>query len=580
MIKKYNARVLIEVVLAFYWCIFMTQSDSYYSPYLLVGIVGICCLITNINCEQIRRSKIRVCFIIQIGAVLLSIATVLANYSCFIKILDEQWGIMKLITSAIGVSLGGTILFREILVKISIIKEVTVIDKSNSRQIKWQFVILGVIMAMVYATVLFTSEYPGVLSPDSIWQMSQLLNHSYTNHHPYYHTQLIHIFISLGYWLFGDINKAVAVYSIFSIIVMTFCFCYVVASIYWITNSKKIALGVYFWYLVMPFHIIYSFTMWKDVIFGAAVTLFVVGTYREMLKIKNNIGNLVIIICAAMGTCLLRSNGWVVFLISAVCFVILFGKKEKTIVVLFVFVLVISYILKHPVLQELNVSQPDTIEALSIPTQQVARVIADGKVLTKEQYKLLNQVVDVDRVAENYKSYISDNIKDLVREKNNQGFIDEHKEEYIKLYIQLGIKYPYKYIEAWVDQTKGYWNSGYSYWKWYTGITDNTFGVQRVVFSDQAKQLLEGYLNLWENSLILQLFLSIGLFVWVIAMVLCRSIFLRNRVSLFNTIPFLALIFTLMIATPVYAEFRYAYPLFCGLPFIVITAFVNRKNEY
>lgn len=37
-------------------------------------------------------------------------------------------------------------------------------------------------------------------------------------------------------------------------------------------------------------------------------------------------------------------------------------------------------------------------------------------------------------------------------------------------------------------------------------------------------------------------------------------------------IPFLALIFSLMIATPVFAEFRYAYAIFCGIPFIVVIA--------
>ena len=43
----------------------------------------------------------------------------------------------------------------------------------------------------------------------------------------------------------------------------------------------------------------------------------------------------------------------------------------------------------------------------------------------------------------------------------------------------------------------------------------------------------------------------------------------KDPVALFLPIPVLAVIATLLIATPVYAEFRYAYSLFCVLPFLL-----------
>ena len=128
-----------------------------------------------------------------------------------------------------------------------------------------------------------------------------------------------------------------------------------------------------------------------------------------------------------------------------------------------IIVIVLSVFLKYPVLKSLNVKQPDTIESLSIPAQQIARVITDEEDITIEQKELLSELIDIDEIPTYYVSYFSDPIKNLVREKGNQEYLKEHSNEYLNLYIQLGLKYPQKYIEAWVDQTRGYWNSGYAF---------------------------------------------------------------------------------------------------------------------
>lgn len=207
----------------------------------------------------------------------------------------------------------------------------------------------------------------------------------------------------------------------------------------------------------------YSFTMWKDVFFGAVVTCFVVGIYRVLREFDRKRIDIFITVVSAVGICLLRSNGWVAFLVSTVVFVVLFGKKNKKWALTFFIILASTFVLKHSVLQAIGVKQPDTIESLSIPAQQIARVVADGKPLSEEQKKLLNQVIEVERIPEVYTDFISNPVKNLVREKNNQEYLHTHRNDFIKLYLQLGLKYPHKYIAAWIDQTKGYWNGGYSY---------------------------------------------------------------------------------------------------------------------
>ena len=67
----------------------------------------------------------------------------------------------------------------------------------------------------------------------------------------------------------------------------------------------------------------------------------------------------------------------------------------------------------------------------------------------------------------------------------------------------------------------------------------------------------------------LKLTLSIGAGTWIFLTALYLGLLKRDPVTIFLPIPVLAVIATLLIATPVYAEFRYAYSLFCVLPFLL-----------
>lgn len=579
MIQKYKSRFCIEIMLAFYWCAFLLQTDSYYVPYLLVGIAGICCYVVRMVNEKDRNAYAasREKRLTLIYSAVLAMAVVLANYRYFDGISEGKYVTLRKLVSAVLVLGGGVVLFREILIRLS-----KTDFQSNKIHLKNKHLFWGIlwtIMVVTNAIVLFGSQYPGELTPDSLSQMSQLLTHTYSNHHPYYHTQIIHVLIWIGYALFGEINSAVATYSVFSIIVMASCFLYVTKTVYECTENYKIATVVFIGYLIMPFHIMYSITMWKDVFFGAAVTFFVVACYRIVSSIGNHKANYMIAFAAAIGMCLLRSNGLVAFFLSAIAFMVLFGKKEKKMLIMFAAVLLASFILKHPVLNLLQVTQPDLIESLSIPAQQVARVVADGEELTAEQRAVLSEVVDIEKIPETYSSVISDPIKKLVREKNNQNYIEEHTGEFLKVYLQLGLRYPYKYVEAWIDQTRGYWNAGYSYWRWASDVDENNLGIKRTVFSEGIDNIVGKYLGLWDTSPFLQLFLCIGVYVWIIAALSYRAVVRKNKKALFTTIPFLAIILTLMVATPVFAEFRYAYAIFCGFPFVVVAAFASCREK-
>ena len=52
----------------------------------------------------------------------------------------------------------------------------------------------------------------------------------------------------------------------------------------------------------------------------------------------------------------------------------------------------------------------------------------------------------------------------------------------------------------------------------------------------------------------------------------------RDKAAVFATVPSLSIIFSLLLGTPVFAEFRYAYGLFCCLPFLAVVVFRNQAG--
>ncbi|MCI9487238.1 MAG: hypothetical protein HFI64_09755 [Lachnospiraceae bacterium] len=570
----------IKVFTALYWGAILEGLESYYIPYLIVLMSGSVCFIFNyLKNDEILTKPHRI--ITNCYSILLSALVTLANYRLFLdmKISDYAGFGEKVyqVSSAAVFFIGGFAIFKEIFLAIHYKvsdDRVKPMEKAAGKIKDW-WVLVGVwgIITAVNVLIMFLAKYPGNLSADSLVQIAQCNSGRYTNHHPYYHTQIIHLLLSLGYQLFGNMNAAVATYSVFSILVMAFCFAYITYTIYQIKHNLFMTICVFIWYLAMPFHILYSFTMWKDVFWGAMVAMFAVAAFRTLKNIgERRWTNYVVLFGSAVGVSLLRSNGWFVFVLSTILFGIMFWKSHKKVFIVFCGIVVFSWVLKHPVMSALGVKQPDLMEGLSIPSQQIARVIADGKELTAEQEETLGQIVDIDAIPETYDKYIYDPIKLLVQSQGNQNYIAENKWEFIKLYAELGLSYPHKYVEAWADATKGYWNGGYPYWRWHTRVDENKFGIERIVHSESAERIFEGYLRLFEDVPLLQLFLSIGFHVWLIIISTYAALVKKEYAALFVAVPFLMVIASLCVASPVFSEFRYAYAIFCGVPFVMAAA--------
>ena len=323
----------------------------------------------------------------------------------------------------------------------------------------------------------------------------------------------------------------------------------------------------------------YNLTMWKDTFFSAVCLLLTIEIWKICCRMQQGFLGWIKFLLWGILMCLLRGNGFFAYLFTILIMFFSVRQYWKQVLTAGVITIMVTGIVKGPVMNAFDVTQADTIESLSIPAQQIARVIADGIEITVEQEELLKQIIDVDRIAQEYNPIRSDEIKNLVRAGNNQQYLETHKWEYLRLWIQIGAAHPLEYVKAWIDQTRGYLYPDIQNWSIAYRIQENELGIVQtpvvgVVF--QITQyitclqfVIPGYSYLW----------SIGFMVWIMLILIGRCLIKKEYKKIVCFAPAAGVWITLLIATPVYAEFRYLYALFIAMPVLIAVTLFGDENK-
>ncbi|MCH5259995.1 MAG: hypothetical protein J1F18_09585 [Lachnospiraceae bacterium] len=444
--------------------------------------------------------------------------------------------------------------------------------------LKWGFLTFMITVAV--DCVFLLVYYPGVMTYDSFIQMCQVTGgFPYSNHHPWLHTMMIKGIYEFGLWLFHNANKAYALYGIVSIGMLAFAFACIIS--YLRQKGLKIPCVVILMllYITSPINQMYSITMWKDIPFAVFIVLFIIllcAMKDCILDGQTNRLGWILFVPISFGVCFFRSNGLYVFL-GMIPFVMWgFWCEKKRAILAIGTVLLLGILYKGPVFHYFQVSEPDTIESLSVPAQQVAAVFYYGGKITEEQKDLLSNVVDLNQIAEAYggSPECSDAVKDLVREKDNQSYITENKGEFIKLYLDLFRANKRIYVKGFINETCGYWyykkNSPHLL---ATYIENNGMGIRRDSKApDLIVTLFNGYLQKCKDLFNRYCIIGFNIYIFFIAFIIALQ--QRSRYVL-SYIPILGVWGTLLLATPVNANLRYAYAIYISVPMLVCLSFHN-----
>ena len=562
----YNAKImemkkrffLFNILSTIFWLSFLSKTDSFFEVYALIAVLNI-----------IFISKKKVVFEkhYSIISIVLTLCVAFSNYNILddislpINNLDVVANTLKT-TIFLVVILSGYLVFYGLIQGVdAYLNKLKFFTYNDLKKKKKVFLLFFSIMFILYSLVLILCMYPGVLTPDSLWQVKMGITHEYNSVHPLLHTFIIELIISL----FNDLSLGVFVCSIVQILFISLCTSYMFITLYELGLKKKYLIISYVIFLLLPYNIIYSFTIWKDVVFAGFIILFTTSLFREIYKLGNN---LIVVFISGIGFCLFRSNGLYAFIVFVLLFVILHYKEYKRIAICLILSMLISIgfnMVTNKYFEGASIS-----ESLSIPLQQLARTVVDNDLDTNE-LKIINKYLDVSKIEDNYLSYISDPIKSMMSTN------DFKLSTFILDWLKIGIKHPVSYFKGWVDQTRGYYNSGYDYGWFSEKIADNDLGLKTISFIKPLYFLFMGYLWLFCGDVpVLPIIRCLGLYTWILLVLSTLANKHKKKVNIVYS-PLLLLIVTLLIASPVFCEFRYMYCVVACMPIVIFGYLSDRR---
>ena len=579
--KKLWAGVSLFLILV--WISRLAETDSLYSAYGLCAIGAVLSLRDNYQKDRSLRGLGLVIGLLL--SALLSLAAALANYPIFQYVREDVSGSTNTILNAIAVVTtfaGGIVVFFQIFTYAFFRFPVSCEEEDKLCSGKHPARLFGAVMgslSVIYLIYLLFVAYPGSVTSDAMWQIDQTWYGNYSVHHPFWHTMCIELFMNLGYWLFKDVNAAAATYNGAQALAAAACFAYAVVTLHQHRLPKLWVGAVYAMFAFLPHHITYSCTMWKDVPFGLTMLVLVVAMFRIMRRVgKSQILNYVMFMVGGIGSAVFRTNGWYALVAAFLILLLFFRKRCRELLIPWLAVLVIGWVMIGPAMTWLNVSRNNFLEGLSVPMQQVARVIVDEDCqLTEEETEMLSRVMDLEMIPKVYWPQCCDPVKSQLRH-TNQPYFEENFGDYVKLWMDLGRRYPWVYVEAWVEETKGYWNGGYDYYIYAQYVQENDYGMYMVEQDNLIHTLVKAYFTITRETIFFQPFQSIGLNIWILSF-LCFLNMVWGRREFLLTMPVIAVVFTLWLTTPVFSEFRYAYSIFTCLPFILPVSLCRKKDE-
>lgn len=567
MLKRYapisKTALFLQTVLIYSWVTVLSPlsvTDTYYSVYLLCALMGVLSLYDNQTSGLYCNGKQRM--ILGFFGAFFAGAVALANYALF-----EPLSVLQNLFDLACVLAGGWVIGYQIL--LCMFRRLPLATDHRRRYPGLVFIGTFTAVAVIDLAYLMLAMYPGILTTDSFSTLRQILGiDGYDNVMPFWHTVTVQLLFAPGLKLFGDINAAVALFHGGQILFMAACIGYAMMTLYQLGVPRLLLLALFGLYGLMPYNIVYSVTLWKDIPFAGAALLLVTALYRLLKGMgRYRWTDWLAFVVGAFGFSLWRTNGWYAFLVLTLLMLLLIRRRHRGLLLLMVVILVLSWALINPVLDAWEVEGTNFVEAFGIPMQQIARVLHEGRQLAPEDMEMLSQIFLVENTAKVYDPLTVDPVKFLTFRYDQVPWLTEHLGEYLRLYLRIGAQYPGDYLKAWVEQTKGYWNGGYRFWTYTLKMGPNDLGIFQTAGENPAAKAFAAWFRYVEKPLIFQCFISIGLHVW--ALVACCIVTgLKKREEGLLTVPILVLIAGLWLGTPVFAEFRYAYPMILTMPVI------------
>lgn len=457
--------------------------------------------------------------------------------------------------------------------------EVRVIDENmdNNKGIRYW---LGASIAIFICYLpYFIIYYPGLFTHDSINELRQILGNfvNLSDHHTVVHILLSSLPFKLGMSIFHNVNVAASFVIIFQMIIMSLIFGSVIKFLYQRKVNKKVLLLVFLYFAVVPIHAFYSITMWKDVLFSGFVLLLTMELIKLLETEKITFRNSCSFVIVSIFTVFLRNNAIYMYAILAIISLFVFRKQLKAIIPMLLVVFLVYGGVKGPIFNYFGIERSSSREYIAVPLQQIGRMAYKEVKFTKEEADLINKIIPLETLKKVYNPEVVDSIK--FSDKYNAIQFDKNKDKYLKLWVSLCVKHFDIALESHLISTLGYWYPNIDYWTVITRIDENDIGVHdssKVPYNIKSQvdklstKKIPIYGFIW----------CIGICIWIIIIAIGMIFAKKDKRALYVFAPVFGIWLTMMVATPVFAEFRYIYSAYTCLPILLLANSLVSKHKY
>ena len=573
--SKYKINFL-KVLLAIwsYWSVLsILDLRGNYNALLLLILVVLIILFIKVDLTKDKSNKKVVIFTAIVCALSFSLGSIINSHISegAVNIFDY-----KTILYFIFLFIGIFILFLYLnTLFFANVKKVNLIVKNERQKCNKVFFISWAVILIAWLPY-FLRYFPGIMSLDSRFQLYYIEDLIFMNNHPFVQTWFEGGIYNLGKLLFHNSTLAMGFYVFIQMLILSALFAYVVRFLYKHKFHSFVVVGVLLVYALLPQFTTYAVTVWKDVLFGGAFVLLLISVVEMSMQEKIKKGNLCLFILSCLLIVFFRNNGIYVLLFCIPFFLYGFRKQIKTIGISLACVVITYFVVTGPIYDYLKVGRGLSVESLAIPIQQVGRVVASGASIDSKSEKYLKSLFDFNDVEEAYKAHIVDPTKNSL----DKGKLERTKNDFYSTWFRLFIAHPDTYIEAYLSQTLGYWYPSVKYWTTSTIDNQDSYGVKN-------KNLLPAVMTkVVDKTTSLDLLfapiiwgIGLGFMTLFFSIMTCVVRKIDKKMIFVWFASFVGLWITMLIASPVFAEYRYVYGLFTCLPLIVFLPFIFTKKS-
>ncbi|MGN0377042.1 MAG: DUF6020 family protein [Suilimivivens sp.] len=325
---------------------------------------------------------------------------------------------------------------------------------------KKTFCVTSAIIFLCYLPV-FLAVYPGFFVYDAQDELMQVITRNFSTHHPLIHVLFLGGIIQLVHKISGSYNLGIACYTLIQMLLMSCMFSYGICRLRIEGLGKKCSALLTIYFGVFPTIVMFSLCSAKDGLFTGMLLLMVM-MLRELVKNPEQFyakkTHVALLAFSSLFMMLLRHNGFYALLVFAVLFLILHGKAGlngyfKKILILFMAVFAGYLVVNKGLAFCLQADDSEHQEMLTVPIQQMARVYTmEGDTLSEEEKNTLYEILPKEALRR-YTPKVSDGVKVSF---NNEAY-EKDPGRYLSLWMKIGMKHPFAYLNAWFMTSYGFW---------------------------------------------------------------------------------------------------------------------------